>query len=102
MEKRKRFSSEEKMTILRELLENEESLGKLAEKYQVHPNLIYHWKKKLFEEGSTLFEDKREKSRTRVEAKISKLEDKLRTRENVISEIVEDNIRLKKKLTGEN
>ena len=102
MEKRKRFSSEEKMTILRELLENEESLGKLAEKYQVHPNLIYHWKKKLFEEGSTLFEDKREKSRTRVEAKISKLEDKLRRRENVISEIVEDNIRLKKKLTGEN
>jgi transposase-like protein len=101
MEQRKRFSSSEKMMILRELLENDVSLGKLAEKYQVHPNLIYHWKKKLFEEGSTLFEDKREKSKSKVEAKIIKLEEKLRTRENVISEIVEDNIRLKKKLSGE-
>lgn len=101
MEQRKRFSSSEKIVILRELLENKEPIGTLSEKHKVNPNLIYHWKKKLFEEGSTLFEDKREKSKIRVEAKISKLEEKLRTRENVISEIVEDNIRLKKKLSGE-
>ncbi len=36
MEQRKRFSSEEKMFILRELLESGKSIGGLSEKHKVH------------------------------------------------------------------
>lgn len=46
---RKHYSPEQKVLILRELLENNVPISQLAEKYQVHVNDIYNWKKKLFE-----------------------------------------------------
>lgn len=102
MEKRKRVNASEKIMILKEHLENNIQIGELAEKYQVHPNAIYSWKKALFEKGEILFENQKGKSDKKVEDKISRLEKKLREKDNVIGEIVGDNIRLKKKLIGEN
>ena len=101
MEPTKRMSGKEKIFIMRELLENNMQLGELAEKYHLHPNLIYNWKKILFEKGEMIFEDRRERTSAKAEEKLSRLEQKLRDKDSLISEIVEDNIRLKKKLSGE-
>jgi len=101
MGQRKRMTSKEKMMILRELLDNKVQIGELAEKYHIHPNVIYNWKKTLFEKGESLFDDKREKSNSKTEEKISRLEAKLKDRNDLISEIMEDNIRLKKSLNGD-
>ena len=46
---RKIYSPEQNVIIVRVLLENNVPISQLAEKYQVHPNDIYNWKKKLFE-----------------------------------------------------
>ncbi|MFH2031871.1 MAG: transposase [Bacteroidota bacterium] len=101
MVQRKRMSAEEKMMILRELLDNKVQVGELAEKYGLHSNVIYNWKKTLFEKGNLLFEDKREKNNSKAEEKIAWLESKLKDKDSLISEIVEDNVRLKKKLNGD-
>jgi transposase len=101
MEQRKRMSAREKMLILRELLDNKVQIGELSEKYHIHPNVIYNWKKTLFEKGELLFEDKREKTNNKSEEKIARLESKLKDRNSLISEIMEDNIRLKKSLNGD-
>lgn len=101
MEATKRLTAKEKMMVLRELLENKIPIGELAEKYQVHPNVIYNWKKLLFEKGDQIFEDKRERTSSKAEEKLLHLEAKLKDKDSLISEIVEDNIRLKKKLNGE-
>ena len=102
MEHRKRFSSKEKMMIFRELLENKVQIGELSEKYHIHPNVIYNWKKILFEKGEKLFDDKKEKTNNKSEEKITRLESKLKDRNSLISEILEkDNIRLKKTLNGD-
>lgn len=101
MEHKKRLSSKEKMMILRELLDNRVQIGELSEKYGVHPNVIYNWKKILFERGEILFEEKREKTTNKTDEKISRLESKLKDRNDLISEILEDNIRLKKSLNGD-
>jgi len=101
MEQKKRMNAQEKMMILRELLENRVQVGELAEKYQIHPNVIYNWKKLLFEKGAALFEEKREKSVSKIEEKITRLETKLKEKDSLISEIVEDNIRLKKNMNGD-
>ncbi len=101
MEHRKRYSSKEKMMILRELLENKVQIGELAERYHIHPNVIYNWKKILFEKGEKLFDDKKEKTNNKSEEKITRLESKLKDRNSLISEILEDNIRLKKTLNGD-
>jgi len=101
MEQRKRLRGKEKMMILRELLENKVQIGELSEKYHVHPNVIYNWKKTLFEKGELLFENKTDRTNNKSEEKIARLETKLKDRNDLISEILEDNIRLKKSMNGE-
>lgn len=101
MEQKKRMNAQEKMMILRELLENKVSIGELAEKYGLHPNVIYSWKKILFEKGEELFSEQRQKKSGKAEEKILRLEAKLKDKDALISEIVEDNIRLKKSMNGE-
>jgi transposase-like protein len=55
MGEKKRYTSEQKVIILRELLENGVPISQVAEKYHVHVNDIYNWKKKLFEGASSVF-----------------------------------------------
>ncbi|MBK6770931.1 MAG: transposase [Ignavibacteria bacterium] len=44
MSERKRHSAEQKVMILRELLENNVPSSQLAEKFNLHVNDIYNWK----------------------------------------------------------
>jgi transposase-like protein len=54
MQERKHLTATQKTQILRDLLENQESISVVSEKYGVHPNDIYRWKKQLFEGAPTL------------------------------------------------
>ncbi len=105
MKPKKLYTSEEKTIILREHLENNVPISKLAEEYNLHPNALYNWKKQLFEQAPTTLTrktQKQEKSQSKYLQRITELENKLRQRESLIAELVEDNINLKKNLNGEN
>ena len=103
MPKKKRFTAAEKVMILREYLENNTPISDLCEKYGLQANSIYLWKKNMFESAVDTFSGKhknRKKSTSPEEVKIKKLENTLRIRETLISEIVSDNIELRKELNG--
>ena len=103
MKERKRYSPEQKVIILRELLENNTPISQLAEKYQVHPNDIYNWKKKLFEGAKDLFSSRagNTKQVSEEQKKISKLEGKLKDRDEAIAMLLKENIEIKKSIDGE-
>lgn len=103
MKNRKRYSPEKKVIILRELLENNISVSELAEKYGIHPNDIYNWKKKLFEGATEILQNKngKSKSSSKEEKKISKLESKLKDRDEAIAMLLKENIEIKKSIDGE-
>jgi len=102
MKKTSRFSSQEKVKILLESFSKETTVTDICKKYGLHPNLYYQWKKELFENAESIFTDKRIKNDVKKEQeKIKKLEEKLLYKDQLISEIVEDNMRYKKKLNGE-
>ena len=103
MKERKHYSSEQKVIILRELLENNTPISQLSEKYQVSPNDIYNWKKKLFEGAKNLFQPKSNNSKqsTEEQKKISKLEGKLKDRDEAIAMLLKENIDIKKSIDGE-
>jgi transposase len=103
MKKRKRYSAEKKVLILRELLDNDISVSDLSEKYQIHPNDIYRWKKKLFEEAANIFQSNSndKKGSTTDQRKISKLESKLKDRDEAIAMLLKENIEIKKSIDGE-
>ncbi|MEO0077022.1 MAG: transposase [candidate division WOR-3 bacterium] len=96
MSTNKRYSPIQKMEILREHLDNHVSISDLSDRFQVSPTMIYYWKKQLFEKAVTLF-----KNNKKDQLKFQELHDQLQAKDAIIAEIVADNIRLKKKLTGE-
>lgn len=101
MSNRKHLTPEQKMVILRELLENQTPISQLAEKYGIHPNDIYIWKKKLFESAKDIFSLKTKNNTAVAGEKQKKLEEKLNQRDKIIAELVNENINLKKNLNGE-
>lgn len=48
MNRRSRYTAEARVRILREHLENQISVSELSERYNIHPNMVYKWKKELF------------------------------------------------------
>ncbi len=102
MSKTKKFSSEEKVKILREHLENKVAISDLAELYSLSPKIIYMWKKQLFENASSLFERKQNTQSTlsQDKSKIDELESALAQRENLISELATELVSIKKKENG--
>jgi len=78
MEKRGRFSSQEKVQILLESFSKETSVTDICKKYGLHPNIYYQWKKELFENAESIFSDKRSKvGEKKAQEKIKKLEEML-------------------------
>ena len=62
----------------------------MAEKYNVLVNDIYNWKKKLFENGTSVFETKQTSVNSEQQKKIEALETKLKKKEDAISWLVSD------------
>jgi len=99
--KRTRYTSEEKIKILREVLEEGKSISSVAEGYGVHPNLILNWRKQLFENAIQTFEIKRPEITEKAhEKKTKELEGVLRNKDNVIAELAQELLELKKKHPG--
>jgi transposase-like protein len=87
------------MLIIRELLENQVSISDLAEKHSVTIQDIYRWKKQLFE-STEIFDRKTRSKESPLEKKSKELKDKIQQKDSVISELVEENIELRKKYNG--
>ncbi len=94
---RKRYTSADKVRIIREHLENNLAVPDVCEKYRIHPNLLYRWKKELFEKAVELFSKTEKNKETK---KINQLESIVKNRNEVIAELLEENLKLKK-LSGE-
>jgi transposase len=98
---RKRYTAEEKIKILREVLEDGKPISQVAEHYELHPNNIFNWRKQLFECGLKTFKIKRTDISTKAEErKITALEDKIKQKDQVIAELAEELLGLKKKSSG--
>lgn len=104
MSSRKKYSAEQKVRIVREHLVNRVPVSELAARYGINPNLIHKWQKQLFEGAVDTFETKRgpQPGPTAVQqAKAQKLASRLQERESLISDLLLDNLRLKKSIDGE-
>jgi transposase-like protein len=102
MEKRTRrqFNPEDKVRLLRLHLLEGKSISDICEAEGIHPTLFYLWQKTFFEKGTAAFENGRSPSRvsSQNEHKIATLEGKLRRKDEVIAEIMEDLVRTKKEI----
>jgi transposase-like protein len=101
MSKRKRYTAEEKMKILRDVLEDGKPISHVAEAYGIHPNNILNWRKQLFEGGVQTFQIKRtDISGKAEERKINTLEEKIKHKDEIIAELAGELLELKKNYSG--
>jgi len=91
---RRHYSPEQKVAIIREHLEKNIPVPDICEKFRIHPNQFYRWKKELFEGAVETFTKKYSKKFGKD--KFSKLEARLKDRNEVIAELLEENLKLKK------
>ena len=98
---RRHYSPEQKVALLREHLIDKVPISDLCEKHGVAVNNFYHWQKQFFENGVAAFtaNDKRRKADTSAKDRtIAELQAKLLRKHEVLSELMEEHVQLKKEL----
>jgi transposase-like protein len=98
---RRHFTPEQKVALLREHLLDKVPVSDICEKNGIAVTLFYLWQKTFFENGRAAFtaNDKRRKNHTDAkDLKIAELQDKLQRKHEVLSELMEEHVGLKKAL----
>jgi transposase-like protein len=95
---RKNYTPVEKVAILRRHLIDHVPVSDLCDEYQLSPTLFYIWQKQFFENGASAFERKNAAPEGHLQRTIAALRDKLQRKNEVVAELMEDHIKLKKEL----
>ena len=96
--KKKFHTPEQKVAILKKHLLEGVPLSELCDQYGLHPSLFYRWQRAFFEMGHLVFQQSKDSGTSKLEKKVSKLEQKLTQKNEVLSELMEEHIKLKKNL----
>src|SRR5512143_684663 len=95
---RKRFTPQEMLAILRLHLLEHTPVSDLCDKHGIHPTMFYRWQKEFFENASAGFEPRWRRAGDAKDRRITLLEQKLQRKNEVLPELVEEHIQLKKEL----
>jgi transposase len=104
MAKRRKYTTEQKVAILRRHLVDKVPVSQLCEEYKVQPSVLYQWQRAVFDNlGAALEAPGEEKAAPQREkrdmtAKIEHLESRLAKKDAVIAEISAEYVQLKKDL----
>ena len=103
MSARKFLTPEQKISIIREHLIEKVPVSELCDKHGISVVNFYNWQKQLFENGALAFERKANSANVRRQddanaAKLEKLEAKLQQKNEVIAELLQEHVELKKAL----
>ncbi len=94
---RRQFSPSQKAAIVKRHLVDGAEISALCDEYDLKPTQFYQWQKQLFENAAAAFEPRRKaKGLSTADRKIEALEAKLSTKNEVISELMEENVKAKK------
>jgi len=96
--KRHNYSPQEKVAILKRHLVEHIPVSNLCDEYQLQPTVFYDWQKQFFENGASAFIRDSGRQKRIEEQRIQQLEAKLRRKNEVLSELMEEHIQLKKEL----
>jgi transposase-like protein len=98
-QQRRHFSAEEKVKILRLHLLEGKAVSALCEEHGIQPSLFYTWQKQFFENGTRAFDGSpADRTESKLEKQIQHWEQRLARKHEVLSELMEEHIRLKKEL----
>jgi transposase len=97
---RRHFTPQEKVAVLKRHLLEKVPVSDLCDELGIAPNLFYRWQKEFFENGHTAFDNGRKAKAVEdaKDQKIELLEAKLQRKNEVLGELMEEHVQLKKAL----
>ena len=100
---RRKYTAEEKAAIVRSHLVDKKPVSDVCDEYGIQPSVFYGWQRQVMENLAAAFETggRRRKSSGREEKLVQEndaLKARLAKKDNVIAEVSEEFVRLKKSL----
>lgn len=97
---RRQFSAADKVAIVKAHLVDKVPVSDLCDKYEILPTQFYGWQKLFFENGSAAFDaaSKRTRRDDDKDRKIAALQAKLAQKNEVVAELLQEHVQLKKEL----
>lgn len=101
MATRRNFTPEQKVAIVRAHLIDRTPVSDLCDQHQIQPTLFYNWQRQLFENGALAFQRKpnaanQRRKKDAQQQQIETLQSQIRNKNEVVAELLEEHIRLKK------
>ena len=95
---RRQFTPEQKVALLRLHLLEKKPISNICQEHDLSVTLFYLWQKQFFENGAAAFEPRSRRPADSKDQRIATLEQKLLRKHEVLSELMEEHIKLKKEL----
>ena len=98
---RRHFTPEQKVALLRRHLLEKKPISDICQENGLAVNLFYLWQKQFFDNGTAAFANTGKRHKADADAKdrtITALEEKLQRKNEVLAELMEEHVQLKKEL----
>ncbi len=97
---RRHFTAVEKVALLKRHLLEAAPVSELCDEAGIAPNLFYRWQKEFFEYGHRAFDSARSGSADGTGRQVAELRERIARKDEVIAELMEEHVALKKKSGG--
>lgn len=99
-QRRRHFTAAEKAAIVRRHLVDRVAVSDLCDEYGLQPTQIYNWQKQLLDNAAAAFErpGRKAKQDEAKDRRIAALEAKIQQKNEVVAELLEEHVHLKKEL----
>jgi transposase-like protein len=98
--KKRQYQAAEKVAIIREHLIEKKAVSDVCDQYGINPSVYYRWQKQFFEGGEKAFATNQDTAVNQLKEEVSQLEAKLSRKDEVLGEVMEEYVRLKKRVGG--
>jgi transposase len=96
---RRRHSPEQKAALLKQHLVDKKAVSEICTEAGIQPSVFYKWERDLLEAAPGLFASRRAPSReAELEQKVAALEARVARKDQIIAEVSEEYVKLKKEL----
>ena len=96
---RRHFTPEQKVALLRLHLLEKKPVSDICQEHDLAVTLFYLWQKQFFDNGTAAFEKASKRGKAEQDAKdrkIAALQEKLQVKNEVLAELMEEHVQLKK------
>ncbi len=87
--KRKNYSPEEKVRLLKKHLVKSTPVPDICEENDLQPTVFYRWQRQFFEQGASASKEDQDREKARLQKKIAQLEEKIVKKNEVSGELIE-------------